>query len=107
MAVVSELQCLTYRQLHERSNAIARRLQAQGVAPGRPVAISLERTAQLPEVRDGALAMGLDESFESAVLILIAGELLLRVSAHVSLMEWSAFFGYLFLDKWKCYWKKG
>ena len=58
MAVVSELQCLTYRQLHERSNAIARRLQALGAGPDRPVAISLERTAQLPVALLGILKSG-------------------------------------------------
>jgi non-ribosomal peptide synthetase component F len=83
MAVVSELQCLTFRRLHERSNAIARRLQAQGVAPGRPVAISLERTAQLPEVRDGTLAMGLDESFEDAAEMAASVDLFAYHIAHV------------------------
>jgi amino acid adenylation domain-containing protein len=58
MAVVSELQCLTYRQLHERSNAIASRLQLLGAGPDRPVAISLGRTAQLPAVLLGILKSG-------------------------------------------------
>jgi amino acid adenylation domain-containing protein len=58
MAVVSELQCLTYQQLHERSNAIARRLLALGGGPDRPVAISLERTVHLPVALLGILKSG-------------------------------------------------
>jgi len=58
IAVVSESQSLTYRQLHVRSNAIAERLQSLGAGPDRPVAISLERTAQLPVALLGILKSG-------------------------------------------------
>jgi amino acid adenylation domain-containing protein len=58
IAVVSELHCITYRQLDERSGALACRLQALGVGPNRPVAICLERSAQLPVVLLGILKSG-------------------------------------------------
>ena len=48
LAIASDSQRFTYRQLHERSDAIARRLQALGAAPGRPVAVCMERSAELP-----------------------------------------------------------
>ncbi len=48
LAIASEAQRFTYRQLHERSDAIARQLQACGAGPGRPVAVCMERTAELP-----------------------------------------------------------
>jgi amino acid adenylation domain-containing protein len=58
IAIVSESQSLTYRQLHDRSHAIARRLQALGAGPDRPVAISLERSVQLPVALLGILKSG-------------------------------------------------
>jgi amino acid adenylation domain-containing protein len=58
IAVVSESQSLTYQQLHDRSNAIAHRLQSLGAGPDRPVVISLERTAQLPVALLGILKSG-------------------------------------------------
>jgi surfactin family lipopeptide synthetase A len=58
IAVVSESQSFTYQQLHDRSNAIAHRLQSLGAGPDRPVAISLERTAQLPVALLGILKSG-------------------------------------------------
>jgi amino acid adenylation domain-containing protein len=48
LAIASESQRFTYRQLHERSDAIAQQLQACGAGPGRPVAVCMERTAELP-----------------------------------------------------------
>lgn len=48
LAIASESQRFTYRQLHERSDAIARKLQACGAGPGRPVVVCIERTAELP-----------------------------------------------------------
>ena len=48
LAIASESQRLTYRELHERSDAIARHLQALGAGPGRPVAVCMERSAELP-----------------------------------------------------------
>jgi amino acid adenylation domain-containing protein len=48
LAIASESQRFTYRQLHERSDAIALRLQALGARPGRPVAVCMERSAELP-----------------------------------------------------------
>ena len=47
-AIASESQSFTYRELHERSDAIARHLQALGAGPGRAVAVCMERTAELP-----------------------------------------------------------
>jgi amino acid adenylation domain-containing protein len=47
-AIASESLRITYRQLHERSDAIARQLQQRGAGPGRPVAVCMERTAGLP-----------------------------------------------------------
>ena len=57
-AVVSEFDCITYRELHQRSNAIACQLQALGAGPNRPVAVCLERTVQLPVVLLGILKSG-------------------------------------------------
>jgi amino acid adenylation domain-containing protein len=48
VAIVAESQQLTYQQLDKLSNAIAQRLQALGAGPDRPVAVLLERTANLP-----------------------------------------------------------
>ena len=48
LAIASESQRFTYRQLHERSDAIARHLQALGAGPDRPVAVCMERSAELP-----------------------------------------------------------
>jgi amino acid adenylation domain-containing protein len=48
LAVASESQRFTYRQLHECSDAIARHLQSLGAGPGRPVAVCMERSAELP-----------------------------------------------------------
>jgi len=48
LAIASESQHFTYRQLHEGSDAIARHLQALGAGPGRPVAVCMERSAELP-----------------------------------------------------------
>jgi non-ribosomal peptide synthetase component F len=57
-AIASESGCLTYRQLHQRSHEVARRLQALGAGPDRPVAICLERTAALPVMLLGILKSG-------------------------------------------------
>jgi amino acid adenylation domain-containing protein len=48
LAIASDTQGFTYRQLHERSNGIARELRARGAGPGHPVAVCMERTAELP-----------------------------------------------------------
>ena len=48
VAVASGTQSLTYAQLHQRSNAIARSLLALGAGSNRPVAVCLERSAELP-----------------------------------------------------------
>jgi amino acid adenylation domain-containing protein len=58
LAIASESQRFTYRQLHERSDAIARQLQARGAGPGRPVAVCMERTAELPVVLLAVLKAG-------------------------------------------------
>ena len=48
LAIASESQRFTYRQLHEYSDAIARHLRSLGAGPGRPVAVCIERSAELP-----------------------------------------------------------
>ena len=48
LAIASESQRFTYRQLHECSDSIARHLQSLGAGPGRPVAVCMERSAELP-----------------------------------------------------------
>jgi amino acid adenylation domain-containing protein len=58
LAIASESQHLTYRELHERSDAIARQLQALGAGPGRPVAVCMGRTAELPVALLGVLKSG-------------------------------------------------
>ena len=58
LAIASESQCLTYRELHERSDAIARHLQALGAGPGRPVVVCMERSAELPVALLAALKAG-------------------------------------------------
>ncbi|MEO6084686.1 MAG: non-ribosomal peptide synthetase [Umezawaea sp.] len=49
---------LTYRQLDERSDAVAGGLRARGVAPGDRVVVCLERTAELVVVLLGVLKAG-------------------------------------------------
>jgi amino acid adenylation domain-containing protein len=58
LAIASESQHYTYRELHERSDAIARHLQTLGAGPGRPVAVCMERTAELPVALLGVLKAG-------------------------------------------------
>jgi amino acid adenylation domain-containing protein len=58
LAVSSDSRNFTYRQLHERSNAIARQLQAMGAGPNRPVVVCIERTAELPVALLGVLKAG-------------------------------------------------
>ena len=48
VAIISESRKITYRELDQRSDAIARQLRLLGAGPDRPVAICLERTAELP-----------------------------------------------------------
>jgi amino acid adenylation domain-containing protein len=47
IAVLSEQGEVSYRELDQRSNRLARRLQALGVGPDVPVALCLERTPEL------------------------------------------------------------
>ncbi len=58
LAIASDSQRFTYRQLHEASDAIAQRLQALGAGPGRPVAVCMERSAELPVALLGVLKAG-------------------------------------------------
>jgi non-ribosomal peptide synthetase component F len=55
LAVASEQHRLTYRQLDQRSNGIARRLGLLGAGPGRCVAVCMERGADLPVALLGVL----------------------------------------------------
>ena len=47
-AVVDDEGTLTYREVNERANRLARHLRALGVGPESPVGVCLERTADLP-----------------------------------------------------------
>ena len=58
LAVASEQHQLTYRQLDQRSNGIARRLRLLGAGPGRCVAVCMERAADLPVALLGVLKAG-------------------------------------------------
>jgi amino acid adenylation domain-containing protein len=58
LAVASESHQLTYRQLDQRSNGIARRLRLLGAGPGRAVAVCMERGANLPVALLGVLKAG-------------------------------------------------
>ena len=58
LAVASEQHQLTYRQLDQRSNGIARRLRLLGAGPGRCVAVCMERGADLPVALLGVLKAG-------------------------------------------------
>jgi amino acid adenylation domain-containing protein len=57
-ALASERHQLTYRQLDQRSNGIARRLRLLGAGPGRCVAVCMERAADLPVALLGILKAG-------------------------------------------------
>src|SRR4051794_39774162 len=48
VAVVAGVETLTYRELNERSNRLARFLRGSGAGPERWVAIFLDRSAYLP-----------------------------------------------------------
>jgi amino acid adenylation domain-containing protein len=58
LAVAFGSESLTYRQLDERSKAVAVRLQALGAGPNRPIAICMERMALLPAMLLGILRSG-------------------------------------------------
>lgn len=58
VAVLSNGEELTYRELGRRSTALARKLTARGVRPGDFVAVQLERSALLPVALLGILAAG-------------------------------------------------
>ncbi|HKH48447.1 MAG TPA: amino acid adenylation domain-containing protein [Thermoanaerobaculia bacterium] len=58
LAVISAERSLTYRQLDEESARLAVHLRSQGVGPGVPVAVSLERTAGMIPALLGILRAG-------------------------------------------------
>jgi amino acid adenylation domain-containing protein len=67
-AVVDEAATLTYQQVNERANRLARRLLEAGVAPGTPVGVCLGRSADLPVVllavmKTGAAYIPLDPAY--------------------------------------------
>jgi amino acid adenylation domain-containing protein len=47
VAVVDEQQQITYAELNDRSEALARHLRTMGVVPDRPVAVCLERSVEM------------------------------------------------------------
>jgi natural product biosynthesis luciferase-like monooxygenase protein len=68
VAVVFKDQALSYRELDERANRVARRLQAVGVGPDSPVGIFVERSAQmlvglLGILKAGAAYLPLDPNY--------------------------------------------
>ncbi|MFD6585600.1 amino acid adenylation domain-containing protein, partial [Streptomyces anulatus] len=78
-AVLADDAELTYGELHERSDRLARVLAGRGAAPGRLVAVALPRTADLVTAllavaKTGAAYVPLDPEHPSARLALILGE---------------------------------
>ncbi len=58
LAVASPSKRFTYLELDQRSDALAGRLRALGAGPNRPVAVYLERTAELPGALMAVLKAG-------------------------------------------------
>ena len=68
IAVVADEMVLTYEQLNERANQLARYLQQQGVRPGQNVGIGMERSvemlvAELAVLKAGGTYVPLDPSY--------------------------------------------
>ncbi len=77
-ALVGGRERLTYRELNERADALATRLQAAGVGPDRLVGIYLERTpllviSLLAVLKAGGAYVPLDPAYPAERLALIAG----------------------------------
>ncbi|WP_299485540.1 amino acid adenylation domain-containing protein [Acaryochloris sp. IP29b_bin.137] len=73
VALIVDEVTLTYRELHQRANQLAHRLQKQGIGPEHRVAIYLERSvammvAILAVVKAGATYVPLDPSYPQARL---------------------------------------
>ncbi len=73
VALIVDEATLTYRELHQRANQLAHRLQKQGIGPEHRVAIYLERSvammvAILAVVKAGATYVPLDTSYPQARL---------------------------------------
>ncbi len=111
VAVESEGQTLTYRQLNSRANQLAHFLRKQGAGPGVPVGVSMERSlamvvALLGALKAGAAYVPLDPTYpadrlafmvdDSGLKILLTQESLLRLwpgsRAQLVLLDrdWSA-----------------
>ncbi|HEX3528531.1 MAG TPA: amino acid adenylation domain-containing protein [Thermoanaerobaculia bacterium] len=58
IAVVAADRSMTYAEIERESARLARRLRARGVGPGGPVAVSLERTAEMVPALLGVLRAG-------------------------------------------------
>ncbi len=58
IAVVAADRSMTYAEIERESARVARRLRARGVGPGVPVAVSLERTAEMVPALLGVLRTG-------------------------------------------------
>lgn len=90
VAVVHEQQMLTYRELNDRANQLARHLREHGVGPGRLVGVCLQRSPDmvvglLGILKAGGAYMPLDPSYPAERL-----EYMLRDGApHVVLTETS------------------
>lgn len=70
-SVVSEKESLTYRELNERSDAFARRLILEGVAPGERICVMLDRStewvvAALAVWKAGGVYVPIDPSYPAA-----------------------------------------
>ena len=79
VAIVSESRQISYRELDERSDIIARQLIALGASRHRPVAVCLERAAELPiallsVLKSGSCYVPLDPQDARQRLTTIVGE---------------------------------
>ena len=75
---------LTYRELEERSNRLARHLRSLGVGPGELVGVSLERSvtmvvALLGVIKAGAAYLPLDPAFPAERLAFMVDDAGVRV----------------------------
>ncbi len=87
-AVVHDLETLTYRQLNERANQLARRLRALGVTTDTPVVLAVERSLDmivgiLGILKAGGAYVPLDPSYPQERLAWVLEDALRGVAAAV------------------------